>query len=209
MPCCEDATDELEFRLNGHLDVAGRSAVSNDMKRVLIVDDDDAIRESLAELLRDNYEVSVARDGLEALDVVATERIDAIVLDLMMPRLDGAGFKHELDARGLKIPILIASAGTEIARRAAELGVADYVGKPFDLEDLEAKLDRLMRRVSSSGSSGSGGDGSDRDGPPTDSGRAAATVGASSSSIRARMTHRRRAATRCTRRARRARARHA
>jgi DNA-binding response OmpR family regulator len=113
-------------------------------KRVLLVDDDVDILESLALILEDSYEVRRAQNGLEALEEVERGDIDVVVLDLMMPVLDGEGFLHELKRRGLRVPVLVASAMGDLGRRCRELGVTDFVSKPFDVGQLEAKLSQLL-----------------------------------------------------------------
>jgi DNA-binding response OmpR family regulator len=109
-------------------------------KRVLVVDDDAAILESIEMVLEETYEVRLARDGQEALDLLEREPFDAIILDLMMPVLDGAGMMQRMRERGLRVPVLIASAGTDLKRRALELGATDWMAKPFRVELLEEKL---------------------------------------------------------------------
>src|SRR5262249_23554261 len=108
------------------------------LKRILIVDDDDAIRESLALALEDSYQVLLARDGLEALAVLDREPGDAVLLAVMMPVLDGMG--------GLAAPrIIVTSAGGDAAARARALGARSFLPKPFDLDSLEAHLAEITR----------------------------------------------------------------
>src|SRR4051812_8973978 len=112
------------------------------MKRILLVDDDVDILESLALILEDSYEVRCARNGLEALAEV--ENVDAVVLDLMMPVLDGEGFIDELARRGIRVPVLVASAAGDLDRRCKDLAIAGFIAKPFDVRTLEEKLARLV-----------------------------------------------------------------
>jgi DNA-binding response OmpR family regulator len=126
------------------------------MKRVLIVDDDPDILTSLDMLLRDTYEVALATHGEAALDAVLEQSFDAMVLDLMMPVLDGAGLLRELRARGLHVPVLLASASHDLAIQARALATEDFIEKPFDPDLLETKLARLIKRGRPSGSSGTG-----------------------------------------------------
>ena len=112
------------------------------MKRLLLVDDDDAILESLQMLLEDNYQVSLARHGGEALEKLAEQRFDAILLDLMMPVMDGVTFVHEMQARGIDVPVVIGSAGANLRERAEELSASDWIRKPYDIGALEGKLAR-------------------------------------------------------------------
>ena len=121
--------------------------------RILVVDDEPAVRDSLDRALRlDNYEVGLAKDGGEALAVVGERAPDAIVLDLMMPRIDGLEVCRRLRAAGDRTPILILTARDAVADRVAGLdaGADDYIVKPFALEELQARLRALLRRTESS-----------------------------------------------------------
>lgn len=113
-------------------------------KRILIVDDDPDILDSLRELLEASYEVRVARDGREALDIVARELIDAVILDMMMPVLSGEGFLEESNRRGVPRPTIVITARSDVQERVRKLGAADYLLKPFAMSRLEEKLARLL-----------------------------------------------------------------
>ena len=115
------------------------------------MDDDQAVRESLRRSLSFNgYDVELATDGFEALDRIATQRPDALVLDLMMPRLDGLETCRRLRSAGEDLPILVLTARDAVADRVAGLdaGADDYLPKPFALEELLARLRALLRRWS-------------------------------------------------------------
>jgi len=114
------------------------------MKRILIVDDDSEIRGSLATLLAEKYEVTTASGGVAALQRLKAGEYDLILLDLLMPGLDGAGVVHSLEESGNRTPVLLMSAGSYVTKHAHGLKVADYVGKPFQIDELEAKIDRLI-----------------------------------------------------------------
>ncbi|SEO26281.1 two-component system, OmpR family, response regulator MprA [Actinacidiphila rubida] len=117
--------------------------------RLLVVDDDDAVRRSLARaLVRDGYEVAVAADGLAALESLATHRQDAVVLDILMPEPNGLEVCRTLRARGDRTPILMLTARDLVADRVAGLdaGADDYLVKPFALEELRARVRALLRR---------------------------------------------------------------
>jgi|SRR2546422_4096063 len=115
------------------------------MKRVLVVDDDPDILESLSALLDGYYELCLARDGAEALEALdGGFAPDAIILDLMMPILDGAELMRQLEARGVRIPVLLSSAHSDLDRCARDLRADDYIMKPFGFEALQLKLDRLL-----------------------------------------------------------------
>lgn len=111
--------------------------------RILIVDDDDDIVTTVSLLLDDRYSVATASNGLEALERVAAERYDAILLDLMMPVMDGADLKRELDRRGIDAHIVLTSTAPELAERARELGIADWIAKPLDFDRLEHVIDHV------------------------------------------------------------------
>ncbi len=115
------------------------------MKRLLLVDDDPDILESLQILLEESYAVEIATNGELGLRALLARPFDAVVLDMMMPVLDGAGLLRELRARGVQVPVLLASAARDLRARARELAAEDYIEKPFDPAALEAKLARLTR----------------------------------------------------------------
>jgi DNA-binding NtrC family response regulator len=112
-------------------------------RRVLLVDDDADILDAWTMFLRDAFDLRLARNGREALALLASEPCDVIVLDLMMPVMDGAAFKHEADRRGIATPVLLVSAGHDTARQARELGAAGHLSKPVDPDVLEATIARL------------------------------------------------------------------
>lgn len=119
--------------------------------RILVVDDDRAVRESLRRSLSFNgYSVDLAQDGVEALDAIANERPDALVLDVMMPRLDGLEVCRQLRSTGDDLPILVLTARDSVSERVAGLdaGADDYLPKPFALEELLARMRALLRRTS-------------------------------------------------------------
>jgi len=119
--------------------------------RILVVDDDRAVRESLRRSLQFNgYQVEVASDGQQALDAIASgSRPDALVLDVMMPRLDGLQVCRQLRSSGEDLPILVLTARDLVSDRVAGLdaGADDYLPKPFALEELLARLRALLRRT--------------------------------------------------------------
>lgn len=120
--------------------------------RILVVDDDRAVRESLRRSLSFNgYSVELAQDGIEALDLIANNRPDALVLDVMMPGLDGLEVCRRLRSTGDDLPILVLTARDEVPSRVAGLdaGADDYLPKPFALEELLARMRALLRRTSS------------------------------------------------------------
>jgi two-component system, OmpR family, response regulator MprA len=125
------------------------SIAPEQQSRVLVVDDDRAVRESLRRSLEFNgYSVSLASDGAEALASIAGNIPDALVIDVMMPRLDGIETTRALRTAGNDLPILVLTARDSVGDRVEGLdaGAEDYLGKPFDLDELLARLRALLRR---------------------------------------------------------------
>lgn len=117
--------------------------------RILVVDDDRAVRESLRRSLTFNgYSVDLAVDGVDALEKATVQRPDALVLDVMMPRMDGLEVCRRLRSTGDDLPILVLTARDSVSERVAGLdaGADDYLPKPFALEELLARLRALLRR---------------------------------------------------------------
>jgi two-component system response regulator MprA len=118
--------------------------------RVLVVDDEPAVKEALERALKlQGYEVGLASDGAEALTALGTDRWDAVVLDVMMPNVDGLEACRRMRARGDTTPVLMLTARDAVSDRVAGLdaGADDYLVKPFALEELFARVRALLRRT--------------------------------------------------------------
>ena len=121
--------------------------------RILVVDDDAGVRQAVGRALAfEGYDVTQAGDGSEALRLVAVERPDAMVLDVVMAEVGGLEVCRELRAAGDDLPILVLTARHTVADRVAGLdaGADDYLVKPFALEELLARLRALLRRSEAS-----------------------------------------------------------
>jgi two-component system response regulator MprA len=117
---------------------------------ILVVDDDRAVREALRRALSPaGYEVELAEDGEAALERVIESLPDAVVLDVGLPGIDGLEVCRRVRRLGSRVPILILSARDEIADRidGLDAGADDYMLKPFDLDELAARLRALLRRA--------------------------------------------------------------
>ncbi|WP_432969021.1 response regulator transcription factor [Dactylosporangium sp. CA-233914] len=117
--------------------------------RILVVDDDAAVRDSLARTLRfEGYQVETAADGKQAVESVRAAEPDAVVLDVSMPVMDGLEACRELRADGVLVPVLMLTARDSVGDRVAGLdaGADDYLIKPFALQELLARLRALLRR---------------------------------------------------------------
>ena len=128
----------------------GQTEDVNSSAHVLVVDDDRAVRESLVRALDlEGYRVQSASDGAKALDAIKSDQPDVIVLDVMMPAVDGLTVCRVLRAEKNRVPILMLTARTETSDRVQGLdaGADDYLPKPFALEELLARLRALLRRT--------------------------------------------------------------
>ncbi len=123
---------------------------SNRSHRILVAEDDKEIRQALDRILTyEGYEVITVNDGAAALEAVQQENPDAVLLDVMMPFVDGIGVCRKLRERGDRRPVLMLTARHDVSDRVAGLdaGADDYVTKPFELDELMARVRALLRRV--------------------------------------------------------------
>jgi two-component system response regulator MprA len=124
-------------------------AAHPDGVRILVVDDEPAVRDAVDRALRlEGYDTELAADGQQALDALSVAAPDALVLDLLMPRVDGLEVCRRLRAAGDRTPVLVLTARDAIPDRVRGLdaGADDYLVKPFALEELLARLRALLRR---------------------------------------------------------------
>ena len=123
--------------------------------KILVVDDERAVRESLRRALElEGYEIELADDGIAALEALeANGEPDAMILDILMPGLDGLEVARRLRREGSRLPILMLTARVEVDDRVAGLdaGADDYVTKPFALDELLARVRALLRRTHEDG----------------------------------------------------------
>jgi two-component system response regulator MprA len=120
------------------------------MAQILVVDDEPAVRSALERALRlESYDVQLAADGREALDLLAEKPADAVILDVMMPGIDGLEVCRRLRAAGDRTPVLMLTARDAIDDRVVglDVGADDYLVKPFALRELQARLRALLRRA--------------------------------------------------------------
>lgn len=115
-------------------------------KRILICDDEEAIRLLLAEALQDRYDIVEASNGREALKVAATEHVDLIIIDIKMPQVHGLEAIERIRERDGKIPIIICSAyplmEDDIVVKTSN--IAAFITKPIDIESLRSKISELI-----------------------------------------------------------------
>ncbi|MFW9053529.1 response regulator transcription factor [Corynebacterium striatum] len=118
--------------------------------KILVVDDEQAVRESLRRSLRFNgYDTLIASDGVEAVETVHRDNPELLILDVMMPNMDGLEVCRTLRSEGWDRPILVLTARDGVSDRVAGLdaGADDYLPKPFALEELLARVRSLVRRA--------------------------------------------------------------
>jgi len=124
--------------------------------RILLVEDNEDLGEAIEKRLRNaGHSVEWVRDGADVVPTAEADLFDAVALDLMLPNRDGIGLIAELRKRKFNAPILVITARSEIDDKVSllDLGADDYLVKPFDLRELEARLRALLRRTGGQASS--------------------------------------------------------
>ncbi|MEK3736417.1 Heme response regulator HssR [compost metagenome] len=119
------------------------------MINILVVEDDKHVRRLLeAVLKREGYDVVTAEDGVKALEVLDSQHIDLIILDIMMPNMDGYEFAKEVRDADSLVPILMATAKQlpEDKKKGFRIGTDDYMTKPIDTEEMLLRIQALLRR---------------------------------------------------------------
>ncbi len=120
--------------------------------KVLIVDDDQLVRQIVQEILSDeNYEIQLAKDGKDALESIHRDQPDIIILDIMMPIMDGLDVSKHLKSNRTtaSIPIIMLTARTSISDKfdGFDAGADEYISKPFDADVLQKRVKSLLRRT--------------------------------------------------------------
>ena len=132
-----------------------RTARAENLDRVLLVDDDLDLLYGLAQLLSETYEVLTASNGDEALEILERESVDAVVLDVLMPVVDGQSVLRQLRAKSQPPRVVVVSARPDLIAQSMELGADDFLAKPFGIGQLERKIEGLVgksqRRAQSPG----------------------------------------------------------
>jgi DNA-binding response OmpR family regulator len=120
-----------------------------DSATILLVDDEDAVQKLLTyPLEQEGYRVVQARDGEEALELFAAEQVDLVVLDVMLPKLDGLEVCKQLRVRSLVPIIMLTARGDELDKvLGLELGADDYITKPFSIREFRSRVRALLRRA--------------------------------------------------------------
>lgn len=118
------------------------------MAMILVIDDDPGIQMALSAILEDEgHQVMIAGDGIQALAVLEGAEPDLILLDIMMPQLDGIALMRELDRRQLarSVPIVVLTADRQMSQARLPIAPAGYIAKPFELDELIEVVERLAR----------------------------------------------------------------
>ncbi|MFN4226579.1 MAG: sigma-54-dependent transcriptional regulator [Candidatus Ratteibacteria bacterium] len=117
------------------------------MNKILIIDDEQGVRESLKFALKDKYKIILASNGKEGMSFIEKENIDLIILDIILPDIDGISLLKEIKKNYKDIPIIMLTAVSQIktAVEAMKIGALDYITKPFDIEELILVVEKIMK----------------------------------------------------------------
>src|SRR5256884_7995827 len=136
---------------NSHLfDAAGAAAAPAPKTSLLIIEDDDNISTAIEEYFsRAGYTVNAASDGIAGIETATRNRPDVVLLDLMLPKMDGLAVCKELRMKNPQMPILMLTAKDDVVDKVLglEMGADDYITKPFSLRELEARIKSVLRRT--------------------------------------------------------------
>src|SRR5918911_2537917 len=153
-------TSAADKSKSGNGEESAPAPASERKPTLLVVEDDENISSAISEYFsRAGYSVQTAEDGLAGVQSALNEHPDAIVLDLMLPKMDGLAVCRELREKAPYIPILMLTAKDDVVDKVLglEMGADDYITKPFSLRELEARIKSVMRRVRTSAASADGG----------------------------------------------------
>jgi two-component system alkaline phosphatase synthesis response regulator PhoP len=142
-------------------EAAGTAPAPTAKTSLLIIEDDDNISTAIEEYFsRAGYVVNAASDGVAGMDAAVKSRPDVVVLDLMLPRMDGLAVCKELRQKNPQMPILMLTAKDDVVDKVLglEMGADDYITKPFSLRELEARIKSVLRRTRAAVASGDGKD---------------------------------------------------
>lgn len=143
----EKSNGDIEKQTNDKVNI-----INNNTKRILIVDDSSIVRNYLQKLFDNKYQIDTATDGQDAINQISEmdniENLSLILLDLMMPNIDGFGVLEYLSGRNLKIPVIIISGDNtkETVNRAFSYNVADMIEKPFDAKTIQSKIEGIIEK---------------------------------------------------------------
>jgi len=150
-----------EKGLSRSIEAAGAAQATAPTTSLLVIEDDDNISTAIAQYFSQaGYVVHRAEDGIAGIEAAARNRPDVVVLDLMLPKMDGLSVCKELRQKNPQMPILMLTAKDDIVDKVLglEMGADDYITKPFSLRELEARIKSVLRRARAAVASGDGKD---------------------------------------------------
>jgi len=142
-------------------EAAGAATAPTPVTSLLIIEDDDNISTAIEEYFsRAGFAVNAAPDGIAGIEAAVKNRPDVVVLDLMLPKMDGLAVCKELRQKHPQMPILMLTAKDDVVDKVLglEMGADDYITKPFSLRELEARIKSVLRRTRAAAASGDGKD---------------------------------------------------